>query len=176
MEIRKKTELSFKDYLDFNYHFMRKRTIITPIIAIVILTVIVSIMGIAQLGSDWMFVFSDRLIIYYLILLLIPFVSLLTLRFAAKKQYESSKLMKSETETVINETGVSQSNKFGNTSVAWEDLYKVEETKSAFYVYIAKRQAFILPKRILGSEEDSMVKSLITKYMAPNKYRLLKQR
>jgi hypothetical protein len=176
MELRKKMELSFKDYLDFNYHFVRNRTIITPIAAIIILTVIISIMGIAQLGSGWASVFSNRLLVYYVILLLIPFVSLLTLRFAAKKQYESNKLMKSETEIVMNETGVSQSNKFGNTSVGWADLHKIEEVKNAFYIYIAKRQAFILPKRILENDEQAAARTLIAKYMAPNKYRFLKQR
>lgn len=176
MEFRKKTEMTFKDYLDFNYHFVRKRTIVIPLAAVVILTIIISIIGIAGLGSEWTLVFDSELIIYYVILLLIPLASILTVRFAAKKQYESNKLMRSETEIVINETGVSETSKYGNTSLEWADMYKAEETKSAFYIYIAKGQAFILPKRILENDEDAAVRTLVSKYMAPNKYKFLKQR
>ncbi len=176
MEIKKKMELTFKDYLGFNYHFMRKRTIIFPIAVIIIMTLIIVLQGVTGYGIGWPAVFSSRLIVYYVIILLLPLLSILVLRIAAKKQYESSKLMKSENEIIINETGVSQSNKFGYTSIEWADLNKVEESKSAFYIYIAKRQAFVLPKRILDSGEGDTVRTLISKYMAPNKYRFLKQR
>jgi hypothetical protein len=173
MEIKKKTGLTFNDYLDFNYHFARKRSI--PLFVLIIICLVMLILSVG-ISNDWAAVFSSRYIFYYAIILLLPFISFLVLRFTAKKQYESNKLMKSETETILNETGISQSSKYGNTSVEWVDLYKVEEAKSAFYIYIAKRQAFILPKRILENGEAAAVRTLITRCMAPNKYRFLKQR
>jgi hypothetical protein len=175
MELKKKMNMTLKDYLDFNYRYMRKRTIIIPVAAVVILTVVISIIGIVKLGSGWTRVFSSELIIYYVILLLIPFASILTVRIVAKKQYESNKLIKSETEIVINKAGVSETSKYGNTSAEWADLYKIEEAKSAYYFYIAKGQAFILPKRILDNDEDTAVRELISKYMAPGENKLSKQ-
>ena len=45
---------------------------------------------------------------------------------------------------------------FGNSKAQhlWKGIVRVEEGKHAFYFYLAKRAAIILPKRALTSKED----------------------
>ena len=169
MELRKKVEMTLKDYQDFNFRYIRNRTIIIPILTIAVIVVITLMDRLSVFGNDWADIFSTRLIVCYALLLAFPLISILILRYAAKKQYESNKLMRSETEIILSEAGVSETGKYVNTSVAWADLYKIEESKSAFYFYIAKGQAVILPKRILENGEAAAVRTLIAEYTAPGR-------
>lgn len=173
MEVKKTISLTLKDYIDLNMSIALKRVLLIPIIGLVFLTIVLLAIGIINLGEDWALIFDTQIIICYAIIILIPLVSLLTLRSVAKKQYASSKAMKSETELVINETGVNESSKFGNMTFSWQDIFKAAESKSAFYIYISKFETFIMPKRYISSEEDGMIRMLIKNHVVPKKYKLL---
>jgi hypothetical protein len=174
MEFKKTMSLTLKDYRDLNYFVAYKRIILVPIIAVISLTVAILLIGIIALGEDWAIVFDTQVFICYAVLILIPFVSLFSLRTISKKQYESSKMMKSETELTINEAGVSEISKFGNVSFTWEDIFKARESKTAFYVFISKLQTFIIPKRFITAEEDSVIRALISNHLIPTKNKLIR--
>lgn len=46
---------------------------------------------------------------------------------------------------------------FGDFRVAWENLYKIVQTRRYFYLYIERRTALIVPKRILNEEQKSLL-------------------
>jgi hypothetical protein len=174
MEFKKTMSLTLKDYRDLNYFVAYKRIILVPIIAVISLTVAIMLIGIISLGAEWTLVFDTQVFLCYGILVLIPFVSLFSLRTISKKQYESSKTMKSETELTINEAGVSEISRFGNVSFKWEDIFKARESKTAFYVFISRLQTFIIPKRFITAEEDGVIRTLINNHLVPAKNKLIK--
>ena len=62
-----------------------------------------------------------------------------------------------------------QGNETESGSVTWEQVYKVVETKTAFYVYTSPRSASILPKEQLQEKEETL-KTIFRKELEPFKY------
>ncbi len=74
--------------------------------------------------------------------------------YQSKRNYKTSTLRGIEVENIFDETGIHQKNTLGETNLPYNLIYKVCETKEAFYVYISKIQAFIVQKRYFEKPED----------------------
>lgn len=46
---------------------------------------------------------------------------------------------------------------FGDVRFKWKDFYKIAQTPNYFYLYLARRTAFIVPKRLLNPEEKALL-------------------
>ena len=167
MEFRKTIKLEFSDYLSYNL-FAFKRMYIQLAIMIAILPPL--------------FVYSQRDTMYHIwIDMLIVFVfaviasGLFVLLLIAlmkrnlKKQFTSNLLMQAPNDYLLDDAGVHASSEFGNTNIPWQDVFKAAESKDAILIYIAKMQAFVLPKRLMGPQEEAALRTVLRQHMPPDK-------
>lgn len=173
MEYRKKAAISFDDYLDFNRFHAKKRLIFTPIIFIIVMLAIIVAVGLIYLGNRWYIILYNP--ITFLILFaggLIVLIDNAFLKSSARKMYESSSQMRSESEITINSSGISESSEFGSATIVWKDILKAVESKEAFYMFFSGSQAFMIQKRLLEPGESDTIKALIKQNLSPSKCRL----
>lgn len=175
MEFRKKVLISFQDYMDFNYYQARKRLIMTPVFYVIFAFLMVYIMGTSRLGENWAVLLSDPYIywVFGLTLLIIILFDFFHLKYSGKKLYNTNRMMRAESDIILNNDGYHETNEFGNTSLGWRDIYKAAESKKAFYIYVSKRQGYIIPKSLTEEQENEVIRSLIKEHLPPSKFRLL---
>jgi hypothetical protein len=173
MEIRKRFSITFTDYTDFVFFHNKNKLILTPVILIIMIPLIWFIVGVIDLGEDWGLIFQN-FSSYWLFLLapVFAFINFFQIKAVSKRQYNSSRQMQVENELVVDDTGVRESNEFGNTNAKWADIFKVAESKKAYYIYFSRLQAFILSKKYMDSGEIKAVSMLIKAHLTPKKYRL----
>jgi hypothetical protein len=172
MEYRKKAAISFEDYLDFNRFHAKKRLIFTPIIFIIVMLAVIIAVGLIYVGSRWYAILYDP--VMFLILFaggLIVLIDNALLKSNARKIYDSSGQMRSESEITINSSGVSEASEFGSATIVWKDILREVETKEAFYLFFSGSNAFMVPKRLLEPGEADTIKALIKQNLSPSKYR-----
>jgi hypothetical protein len=172
MEFRKKVALTVQDHLDFNLHALRK---LLTILLLLFLLVPLLTLSISEDGNI-LLTLAVSIIITAAAVIFIFLRTKAAARKNIERDFNTSRLVRAENEIIINDSGLSSSGEFVSLKVGWEDIYRAEESISAFCFYILKMQAVVIPKRLISSEEDSVIRTLITKYIAPNKYRFLKQR
>lgn len=175
MEFRKRFTTGLKDFTDFNYFHNMKRLIVMSAVLLVMVPLIWIAVGVGNLGEDWPLIFTvdPSMYLIYLLVIFLILLNFWQIKFISKRQYNSSRDMKVEKEVVIDETGIRASNEFGNYSSGWQDVFKASESKKAFYIYISKLQAHIIPKRFLDPGEDKKIRELVKQHLPASKCRLL---
>lgn len=165
MEFKKILKLEFSDYSAFNMYTLKRIFIMVPIISI---------------GFTYLVLFREdyeldvlKFAIYAAVItILSPLVFFVLMKYSAKKSFMSAKTMQAPQEVKLNDTGVFTSGEFGNTNIPWQDILKVIEVKKAFYVYLLKMQAFVIPKRLISANENTLIRSIVKKSLPAGKYRL----
>jgi hypothetical protein len=105
--------------------------------------------------ADWFTVFVA------VFLLSLPF----TVFRSARKNYESMKALHEEIEYVFTEQTISASGQSFNSTMAWETLHKVRESKHFFLLFQNKQAAIMIPKTAFLSETDvNKFRSFARKY------------
>ncbi len=168
MEFRKTVKLEISDYTAFNFFVLKRVFILLPIICV---------------GLSYLLIYRgdpDRSLlsfaVYAVVISILALLGFfLLMRHSMKKSFKTTKAMQLPQEVVLDDAGVHASGEFGNTNMSWQDLYRVVEVKKAFYVYLLKMQAVIIPKRLTSADENAVIRSIVKKYLAPNKYRFKKQ-
>lgn len=174
MEFRKKFTSNLKDYTEFNFFHNKNKLIVLSAVLLVMAPLIWIIFGVINLGGNWWRLFTVNPTIYliFILIILLILLNFLQVRLISKKQYNSSMEMKVEKEVVIDTVGVRTSNEFGNYSAGWHNVYKAVESKKAFYIYVSKIQAHIIPKKYITADEADIIKSLIKQNLVRSQYRL----
>ena len=72
----------------------------------------------------------------------------------------------------VNEAGITVSQNEEHQTIAWDNLFKIVETKTQFLVYSSKMHAFIFPKSSVGMSEEQFREVLL--HYAKDKGMLLK--
>ncbi|WP_352418429.1 YcxB family protein [Proteiniborus sp.] len=84
----------------------------------------------------------------------------ITLKFRARKDYNSNKLLnRTQNYTFANE-GITIETETGKSIIKWSDLYNVKDTKRCLYLYIGSSQAIILPKHYFNDNEIASIKKM----------------
>ena len=172
MEFRKKLQFTLKDYITFNLFYMKKRLIWTPILFVLIFPAISVIISLIRNDSTWPFMLIGTFIVILLLAGLMTLVNVFSIRRAAKKQYQSSKAMQAESEFIADSAGVRETGEYSSTVVKWEDVYKIMASDTAYYIFISRMQAFLIPKRLITQEEERTLLALLNQYLPAEKVRL----
>jgi len=105
------------------------------------------------LASD----FSTFHIVFSLVLAACTFLSILLLRKIKKKalrtQYRNNKMLQQEKTYVIKADGLECYSENVDSRYTWKDLYGLEESEDAFYIFLAQKQFMYLPKNRIGEND-----------------------
>lgn len=103
-------------------------------------------------------------------IVLIPLVVLPLLNsYFSKKYFNSNKLLQNEQKYNFTDEGISISSENGNGKIDWDKIFKVDESKTFFALYISIGQAYIIPKRFFNSDDDIKLFKEILKDNIDNK-------
>ena len=161
MEIRKKINITLKDYFLFNMGLIKKTLINYLIILIAIAVIMNGIMN-GFTFSDPMFYI--RCVIFYLIgaVVLILYFGLLVY-FGSKKTYTPNKKYYENMDMLINDEGIYQFSEGAESGITYNQIIKVKENKLAFIIMVNLRQGILIPKKGFTNEEIDKIRSLIKK-------------
>ncbi len=111
-----------------------------------IINLVISIGAIVLLfsGADGGYAFNKVLLI--LIAALFTVIQPILLYYKAAKQVKLTPMFQQPLDYKVNETGVCVRLKEEEMVLAWDDIYKIVETKKDFYFYMSLNRAHILPK------------------------------
>ncbi len=101
-------------------------------------------------------------------------LNLLFLKRNTKKQYLSSNAMQTKANLVINDEKITETSSFSSINLEWQDIYKATESKSGIYLFFSKLQAIVIPKRLLTSQEEDTLRTIITANLDAEKNKLKK--
>lgn len=88
----------------------------------------------------------------------------LSLYSNAKRQMLSNPIFKHNITYTFTNKGMDISQYVNSSNLTWDKIKRVRETSKSFLFYINDEQAFILPKRMIETEEETkQLKSLIRK-------------
>ncbi len=85
----------------------------------------------------------------------------LQMKLKAAKQISSNPFFKEALHYRINEKGMTVSQNLEATTVEWNSIRKVVETKRAFYVYMTVMNANVIPKNQLAIEQVEVLQGLV---------------
>jgi hypothetical protein len=148
-ELKVSVELKADDYKYFAYHFnKRKFTILTVLYFILIDTNLyfLSLTGI----RDAYLRAGISLLVSIVTSILVWFILFGTVSWKANRIYKSKNNLKQKQVYTFKDDGLYLASQTNNGRVKWSDIFKVEEGKNGFYIYIAKNRAFIIPKSAFG--------------------------
>lgn len=127
------TKFTLKEYEKFNYAILKKRHVVPILIIVIFLLILAGIIG----ESLFLVMFG---IIY-------PFILFLIQKINVKKVYNSNKLIQdTDVSYEFFEDHFEQKHESGNATIPYDKLNEVIETKTNFYLMIAKNQGYMLLK------------------------------
>ncbi len=172
MEFRKKYFIELKDYMAYNMFFAKNRLIISSLIfitAVPALVIVISgIRGTLNLLGILITVVCSLIFAGVFVVL-----NLYLIKNAVKKQYKSDRTLHAGNEIAIDDTGIYVLSGYGNTNLTWPDIFKAAESAYAFYIFISKKKAFIIPKRVVDADEDRALRALTVKNLDADKRKLI---
>jgi signal transduction histidine kinase len=148
--------------------------IISSLIAVFYLVLISLVFFISQ-GDESIILFTLFLsffIIFFMNLLvaIIPFV---IFYISTLNNYRKSKLMEKLQCLEINYEEMSMHSLSGNFSIKWNDIYRVQELKPCFLIFISPYKSILLPRRCFNNEAQlAEFKSILAEKMQKNKLKL----
>ncbi len=102
--------------------------------------------------------YSEQNIFNLFLLIVIPliifFVVSISLKKSAANTLKTNKLIQKTQEYTISDEGFNAHSESAQVFVKWNEMYKATETKENYLFFIAKGQAYIIPKRYLIDEKD----------------------
>lgn len=89
---------------------------------------------------------------FVITVILVILVGYLSLAGSARRQYESYKLVQKTCRMIFSEDGFEAGNDGFTTTVNFSELYRIIETKTNFYLYVSRQQAFGVVKENASEE------------------------
>jgi YcxB-like protein len=139
-------KLELKDYRSLNFSFLYggRRG---KIYIIVILTLSL----ICGYNLKYLFNFGMELKIFNLMLplLIVIFIAInpVLIYFQTKNNFKSNKFLNAVQNYSFNENGFTVNSDSSNSVISWDNIFLVRENKNYLFIFIAKNNAFILPKK-----------------------------
>lgn len=115
-----------------------------------------------------------QLLLFGIVALVFVLNSPVTLVFKAKKYAEQTADPENAITYTFSSTGFDLSRTNGDyAAYEWVTFAKIKETQDALFCYLAKNQAFVIPKRDLGADLDGF-KQLVSSKVDEKKLKLIK--
>ncbi len=164
MEISKTLELQASDFMVFITRIYAKHFVLVPVVTVLLFTA-------GNLISNELTLQS---MIFPVVLAAVLTLGLfLYLKRLSEKALASFNKANGVVTVTVDEAGVHTTGKLGETTLAWRDMFKLIETKTAFLFFIHKTNAVMLPKRQLSADELAELMALIKKEANPGKMWLM---
>ncbi|MDD5937274.1 MAG: YcxB family protein [Clostridiales bacterium] len=135
------------------YSYSGMRAVVNLVISIGAIVLLCS-------GADGGYAFNKALLI--IIAALFTVIQPVLLYYKAAKQVKLTPMFQQPLDYTINDTGVTVRLKEEEMVLAWEDVYKIVETKKDFYFYMSFNRAHILPKEGFA-DQCAVMRELIRK-------------
>ncbi len=150
-----KVDLTSDDVYKFLKSYMINgvsKSYLAIILFVLFLQIVNSIMVIIK--GDYSEQNISRLLLLIVIPLLIFIVVLLSLKKSAANTLKTNKLIQKTQEYTISDEGFNAHSESAQAFIKWSEMYKATETRDCFLFFIAKGQAYIIPKRYLINGKD----------------------
>lgn len=172
-------KLQAKDYSDFNLYYTRRSMIGGGIFYFFIFISLLLYLAWKD-GFDPLSL-PSTLIIGVVGGILVSVLVTAALRFAtiskSKRIYATDKLLAQQQDYTISRDGVRMEMESGAGTVKWDELYKASETRDAFYLFLAKNKALLIPKRsFTEASQSDQFKEISAGQLPPAKLHFLKER
>ena len=115
----------------------------------------------AQPAPDWR---STFVMIGILVLLMLPVLFVferLLARQVAKQAFKSNPHVRKPQTYAFGDENMTISGELFDTNLKWPVVVEAAETETDFFLYITKDQAYVLPKRVLKTGEEPLLRSLL---------------
>lgn len=148
-----KVQLTEKDLEDFYAHMSNKSISMKLVIAFGLIVFVAQLIRIVADPNS-----LEGAIMWVLIVLFIFGMMIYSNKYNARKASRHNKKLFEEYIYSINDKQIQIKGKSLNTTLLWEKLHKVTESKNAFYIWLNKKNAQIIPKRDLSNEEIEVIR------------------
>ena len=145
-EILFSIKLELKDYRNLNFSFLyggRKGKIY--VIGIFALLIICGY-NLRYLFNSGMEIKIFNLMLPLLVLIFIA-INPVIIYFQTKNNFRKNKFLNAVQNYTFNESGFTVSSDSANSTIRWDNIFLVRENKNYLFIFIAKNNAFILPKK-----------------------------
>lgn len=143
-----------------------------PVLLVIVFPAAMLIIDLLQDDTAWLIMLIATFIIDVLLAGLMTLINIFSVRHTAKKQYESSKAMQSNSDIVMDTSGIRESSEYGSTVVQWSVVIKAAESDTAVYIFFSQLQAFLIPKRLISPQEENVLRELIQSNLPSEKNKL----
>lgn len=164
-----KVKINEEDMYYYGKYSFFKRPITTIVLTLNIL-VLLALLSISILWHN-----KDVLIVFFVWLGLFFVIIFLTLpkslKSSAKRSVESSDFKNNERQYIFSNQGIEVKEDEETSITSWQEIYKVVDTKHNFQIYVGSLQAYLIPKRCFGEDNEKMnlLRNIFTSNLAENK-------
>ena len=154
--IEVKVQLTEKDLEDFYAHLSRKSISMKLVIAFGLLVFVAQLIRIIADPNA-----LEGAVMWVLIVIFLFAMMIYSNKYNARKASRHNKKLFEEYTYSINDKQIHIKGKSINTTLLWEKLHKVTESKTAFFIWLNKKNAQIIPKRDLSDDEIEVIRIII---------------
>lgn len=154
-----KTKWTYEEIKKLNYASLvavSRASLVTFIVLQIVLLIGVAVSALLNRDS-WIFTFGLACILF-------PVFLYFSMNRQIKRSYESNKMIQKDVTTFqFRENEFEELSERGNKVIQYDELFAVQETKTNFYLYISKMQAYNIIKANCSPELISFLQELKTR-------------
>lgn len=165
--IKKDVDLTPEDLYGFQVHLLKKGFKPSVIIMTAMVFSVLLLMALTSDASVLEKAFRAGLV-FIVPAAFIAFV-FRALKRSSINAFKDNKLVKQTQRYIMSEEAVLVESDTGYSNIKWEDLYKAEEAKENFLLYLSKQQAYVIPKRYFEGQPQqlALMQNLLSKAPKP---------
>lgn len=111
------------------------------------------------------------ILVYGIFSLYFLFYQPIALYMKAVKQVKLNPMYKEALHYIVNDEGITSSQKDQSVLIEWADIQKVAESKYSFLLYTGKMSSFVLPRESMGAQ-ITIVEGLIKKHVPADRVKI----
>lgn len=157
-EIKLKTVTTYteEEYLKFNQFHVFKRNIIGVIFFAICATIIILSATVMLFVQSYL-----QACFFYVFIIVMGLLYIYSPKIAVKRILKTDKVLKdSVQEYTFFSTYLTLKNQNSETKLEYEKLFRIYETKTNFYLYINKFQAFLVSKKEMKEDEIELLRKI----------------
>lgn len=155
-----------KENIRYNLFVSQTRLIVMTVVVFVLIAVMLGVTDFVRtrsLGDTLLF--SLPLALGGSVLFIV--LNAVMLIFRVNKSYKEKTAYEFTQDITIDESGVHATSERGSALLEWSKIEKVREAGHAFYLFLSKTQAYVLPKYQLAnrSEDAAQIRALLRQHL-----------
>lgn len=164
-EFKIAVELKNEDFKYFAYHYNKLKFILLTVLYFILINVNLFFLSLSGI-SDILLRVGISLLVSIITSLFVALILFGTTSWKSGKIYNSDKIKKQKQTYIFKEDGLYLSSETNKGMIKWTEVFKVEEGKKGFYIFISKGRAFIIPKRVFKDDvEVDKFKNILRGYV-----------